>query len=68
LAKNGPMAQLVAHLHGMQGVRGSNPLRSTRITRQHRSGAGGFLFAQHGLLVAAEFEVSLDVQRNALNS
>ncbi len=23
------MAQLVAHLHGMQGVRGSNPLRST---------------------------------------
>ena len=26
------MAQLVAHLHGMQGVRGSNPLRSTKIT------------------------------------
>src|SRR5215218_10644159 len=25
----GPVAQLVAHLHGMQGVRGSNPLRST---------------------------------------
>ena len=24
------MAQLVAHLHGMQGVRGSNPLRSTK--------------------------------------
>jgi hypothetical protein len=23
------VAQLVAHLHGMQGVRGSNPLRST---------------------------------------
>ncbi len=23
------MAQLVAHLHGMQGVRGSNPLSST---------------------------------------
>ena len=23
------MAQLVAHLHGMQGVRGSSPLRST---------------------------------------
>ena len=25
----GPMAQLVAHLHGMQGVRGSSPLSST---------------------------------------
>ena len=25
------MAQLVAHLHGMQGVRGSNPLSSTEI-------------------------------------
>ncbi len=25
------MAQLVAHLHGMQGVRGSNPLSSTKI-------------------------------------
>ena len=25
------MAQLVAHLHGMQGVRGSNPLSSTQI-------------------------------------
>ena len=28
---SGPVAQLVAHLHGMQGVRGSNPLRSTKI-------------------------------------
>ncbi len=27
---SGPVAQLVAHLHGMQGVRGSNPLRSTK--------------------------------------
>ena len=26
------MAQLVAHLHGMQGVRGSNPLSSTEIS------------------------------------
>ena len=26
----GPVAQLVAHLHGMQGVRGSSPLRSTK--------------------------------------
>ena len=26
----GPVAQLVAHLHGMQGVRGSNPLGSTK--------------------------------------
>ena len=26
------MAQLVAHLHGMQGVRGSSPLSSTQTT------------------------------------
>jgi hypothetical protein len=26
---NGAVAQLVAHLHGMQGVRGSSPLSST---------------------------------------
>jgi hypothetical protein len=25
------VAQLVAHLHGMQGVRGSSPLRSTTV-------------------------------------
>jgi hypothetical protein len=25
------VAQLVAHLHGMQGVRGSSPLRSTVV-------------------------------------
>jgi hypothetical protein len=36
---NGPMAQLVAHLHGMQGVRGSNPLRSTaKYTLPNREG------------------------------
>ena len=28
------MAQLVAHLHGMQGVRGSNPLSSTESAGQ----------------------------------
>ena len=28
--QSGSMAQLVAHLHGMQGVRGSNPLGSTK--------------------------------------
>ena len=27
--KYGAVAQLVAHLHGMQGVRGSSPLSST---------------------------------------
>ncbi len=27
---NGAVAQLVAHLHGMQGVRGSSPLSSTK--------------------------------------
>ena len=31
----GPVAQLVAHLHGMQGVRGSNPLRSTIYKEEH---------------------------------
>ena len=30
LREFGPVAQLVAHLHGMQGVRGSSPLRSTK--------------------------------------
>src|SRR6218665_2704671 len=28
---SGSVAQLVAHLHGMQGVRGSSPLRSTTM-------------------------------------
>ena len=32
-AHRGAVAQLVAHLHGMQGVRGSNPLSSTKIAR-----------------------------------
>jgi hypothetical protein len=27
----GAVAQLVAHLHGMEGVRGSNPLSSTQV-------------------------------------
>ncbi len=27
--RHGALAQLVEHLHGMQGVSGSNPLRST---------------------------------------
>ncbi len=30
IADRGAVAQLVAHLHGMQGVRGSNPLSSTK--------------------------------------
>ena len=30
---HGPLAQLVAHLHDTQGVRGSSPLRPTRVTR-----------------------------------
>ena len=29
IIKNGAMAQLVAHLHGMEGVGGSNPPSST---------------------------------------
>ena len=48
----GAMAQLVARLHGMQKVRGSNPLSSTgfskarsnekRQTKSQRSGLGAF--------------------------
>ena len=37
---NGAVAQLVAHLHGMQGVRGSNPLSSTRTVRDLGQQAG----------------------------
>ena len=32
----GAVAQLVAHLHGMQGVRGSSPLSSTKKPLEHR--------------------------------
>ena len=36
-ANNGAMAQLVAHLHGMERVRGSNPLSSTsRVSGENR--------------------------------
>ncbi len=31
----GPWRSPVAHLHGMQGVRGSNPLGSTKSPRNH---------------------------------
>ena len=34
----GAMAQLVARLHGMQKVRGSNPLSSTQVRGRFRSG------------------------------
>lgn len=40
------MAQLVAHLHGMQGVRGSSPLRSTTSTGTPRIIAGRFSFVE----------------------
>ncbi len=33
---HGAVAQLVAHLHGMEGVRGSSPLSSTRIESPSR--------------------------------
>lgn len=33
ISKNGAMAQLVAHLHGMEGVGGSNPPSSTNFKR-----------------------------------
>ena len=36
--RHGALAQLVEHLHGMQGVSGSNPLRSTffKIAYSHK--------------------------------
>jgi hypothetical protein len=40
---SGPVAQLVAHLHGMQGVRGSNPLRSTKKQNPFPLGEGFFI-------------------------
>ena len=36
------MAQLVAHLHGMQGVRGSSPLRSTKTPDEREVLRGSF--------------------------
>ena len=39
----GPWRSPVAHLHGMQGVRGSNPLGSTKGPRDHCD-CGGFAF------------------------
>ena len=43
----GSVAQLVAHLHGMQGVRGSSPLRSTIFHEELGQSAGLFVF-HHG--------------------
>ena len=37
----GALAQLVEHLHGMQGVSGSNPLRSTFLDPQLVTGQVG---------------------------
>ena len=39
----GAMAQLVARLHGMQKVRGSNPLSSTQVRGQLDNPTGPFL-------------------------
>ena len=43
------MAQLVAHLHGMEGVRGSNPLSSTKMQHEPRYMAG-FLLSAPGVV------------------
>ncbi len=39
------MAQLVAHLHGMQGVRGSSPLSSTIESKEPPRWGGSFVFS-----------------------
>ena len=50
------MAQLVAHLHGMQGVRGSNPLRSTKKAPKSTDlGAFGFLINSLEVLEVLQF-------------
>ncbi len=46
------MAQLVAHLHGMQGVRGSSPLRSTLY--RHSGPAAAKRFAERGIVAKAD--------------
>ena len=46
---HGAVAQLVAHLHGMQGVRGSSPLSSTEFVETALEKAGlraGFLLSR----------------------
>ena len=40
----GAVAQLVAHLHGMQGVRGSSPLSSTQVHIAEAVRPGGFCY------------------------
>ena len=56
----GAVAQLVAHLHGMQGVRGSSPLSSTKKPLEHRDLTvfWRFFFAeiQHGYVSCLCFE------------
>ena len=46
LKELGALAQLVEHLHGMQGVSGSNPLRSTIIP--NLLGMDGFFRTETG--------------------
>ncbi len=45
------MAQLVAHLHGMQGVRGSSPLSSTREIETARTWKTRLAFGRAGFLL-----------------
>ena len=41
---SGPVEQLVAHMHGMQGVRGSSPLRSTEVIAMSPAECRAFAF------------------------
>lgn len=56
------MAQLVAHLHGMQGVRGSSPLIST-IDRLVRKGLGGILLFSNSTWC---FHMNVPLARNSI--
>ena len=48
----GAVAQLVAHLHGMEGVRGSSPLSSTRHTSHPNPAISGLRWCDQRLVVA----------------
>jgi hypothetical protein len=64
----GAVAQLVAHLHGMQGVRGSSPLSSTKKVLLSSRKAGPFLVFQGAAVLLLDQMAGLDVSAGIMNS
>ena len=65
VSRYGAIAQLVEHLHGMQGVSGSNPLGSIKRINQSLT---GFSAACKGrFLMPKRLNVTLDAQNDAQN-